>query len=313
MIPSVDKAFLVAIHRLLCLCEEGYMMGKPWKSWKLPVRFLFLLNLLFLLGGCSPKKAEETIENPGMKVTFFDVGKGDAILIETLKERMLIDTGYDDTAGVILDYLEKQEISYVDYLVLTHFDKDHVGGADWILRGVEVGEVLQPNYESDSTQFQEYETVMQEQNQTPVIVTDSMELSLGDENAACLIYPPQQEEYKEGDNDFSLVLSITYGSQRFLFAGDCEKARLEELLEQSEFELGHDLLKVPHHGREEKNSEEFFEAVAPFTAIITCSEEKPAEEEVLKILKDLGTEVYLTSDGTVTCTSDGNTLQVFQR
>ncbi len=289
------------------------MMEKPWKNWKLPVRFLFVISILLLLGGCFPKRTEETIENPGIKVTFFDVGKGDAILIETVKERMLIDTGYDDTAGVILDYLEKQQISYVDYLVLTHFDKDHVGGADWILKGVEVGEVFQPNYESDSRQFQEYETVIQEKEQNPVIVTETLDLSLGDGDVKCLIYPPQQEEYKEGDNDFSLVLSLTYGSQRFLFAGDCEKARLKELLEQSEFGLRHDLLKVPHHGREEKNSEEFLEAVAPLVAIITCSEEKPAEEEVIKILEDLGTEIYLTSDGTITCTSDGNTLQVFQR
>ena len=48
------------------------------------------------------------LELPELKVTFFDVGKGDAILLETEEETMLIDTGYDDTADVILDYLEEK-------------------------------------------------------------------------------------------------------------------------------------------------------------------------------------------------------------
>ena len=98
-----------------------------------------------------------------------------------------------------------------------------------------------------------------EAGQKPELVTETRKISF--DGVECLIYPPQQQEYKEEDNDFSLVISMTYGEQRFLFAGDCEKERLKELLEQTEFELQHDLLKVPHHGRKEKNSEEFLEAV----------------------------------------------------
>lgn len=251
---------------------------------------------------------KETAGLPEIKITFFDVGKGDAILIETMEHKMMIDTGYDDTACVFLDSFSEQGITKLDYLVLTHFDKDHVGGADHVLEAVEVGEVLQPEYESDSKQYEEYEETMETLGKTPVLVDETMRMSL--DGAEIFIYPPQQEAYEEEDNDFSLVVSMIYGEKSFLFAGDCEKERLEELMGQEEFDLSHNVLKVPHHGRKEKNSAEFFAAVSPDVAVITCSEEKPADGEVVEILEGLGTNIYYSMDGTVACFCDGEAIDV---
>ena len=175
---------------------------------------------------------------------------------------------------------------------------------------VEVGEILQPDYVSESGQYLEYREALEQAGKEPVLVTETWTLSLG--NAELVVYPPQQEEYKEEDNDFSLVISMTYKERRFLFAGDSERERLEELLNQTEFDLRHDLLKVPHHGRKEKNSEEFLKAVSPEIAVITCSSERPADDKVLNILKSLDTNTYLTSEGTITCLSDGKELKIWQ-
>ena len=146
---------------------------------------MLAFSLLFL-SGCSPQKeggpVDEQEEASGVRVTFFDVGKGDAILVET------IDSGYDDTKEIILDYMEKQEISSLDYLVITHFDKDHVGGADWILRRVETRSVLQPDYESDSAQYREYVEAAREREVPVISVTNTMELSL--DGVDFLVYPP---------------------------------------------------------------------------------------------------------------------------
>lgn len=288
---------------------------KRWnlrKEWSIGVGILAVLCICLCgcFGGRQKEEAKGTVrENPGVRVTFFNVGKGDAILIETMEHKMLIDAGYDHTSGVILDYLEKQGAERLDYMVLTHFDKDHVGGADWILKEVEVGKVLQPDYESDSRQYLEYTEAAGREGIKVTPVTETMRISL--DGAEFLIYPPQRQEYKEEDNDFSLVISMVYGERRFLFAGDCEKERLEELLGQTEFDLAHDVLKVPHHGRAEKNSEEFLKAVSPQIAVITCSEDRPAEPEICDALEKLGTEIYLSSDGTVTCLSDGKELVCF--
>lgn len=267
---------------------------------------LFFVYILLLLSGCG----RSTPENPGVRITFFNVGKGDAILIETKKHSVLIDSGYDDTADIILDYLAEQHIQRLDYMILTHFDKDHVGGADRILEAVKVGEVLQPDYESDSKQYLEYQEAMQEKEMQAYLVTKTEHLFL--DGAYFLIYPPQQEEYETEDNDFSLVVSMTYGDRSFLFAGDCEEERLEELLGQAEFGLCHDVLKVPHHGRIEKNTVEFLRTVSPKAAVFTCPEEMPIKEDILEALEELGTEFYLTGKGTVTCLCDGDTLQMIQ-
>ncbi len=281
--------------------------------------FLFYCAFVFLFG-CSQQKvstkdqdvyvqenvaAGEEIQKQDcqVKVTFFDVGKGDAVLIETSGHQMMIDAGYDDTSDVILDYLKEQSIDRLDYLVITHFDKDHVGGADRILKEVETEYVLQPDYVSDSGQYKEYVEAMEDEGISPNVVTTTRKLSL--DGVDFLIYPPQKKDYEEDDNDFSLVISMTCGEKRFLFAGDCEKERLKELMMQNEFDLSHDVLKVPHHGRKEKNSEEFLKAVLPKIAVITSSDEKPADGEICRMLEKLGTNVYFTKDGTITCLCDG--------
>lgn len=285
-------------------------MNMKMKKQNLAHVFLIILLLFMtLLGGCE-KKGFSADTDETIKITFFDVGKGDAILIETGNTNLLIDAGYDNTSRAILDYLDQQEKSSLDYMVITHFDKDHVGGADRVLEALTVDRILQPDYESDSGQYLEYQEALAIAGQQPELVTDTRILSF--DGVECLIYPPQKQEYKEEDNDFSLVISMTYKEQRFLFAGDSEKERLDELLSQSEFELRHDLLKVPHHGRKEKNSEEFLEAVSPEAAIITCSEEEPGDDKVRKILKQAGAQIFLTSEGTVTCVSDGERMSISQ-
>lgn len=266
-------------------------------------KILLLCFVFVFVFGCGQQKETPKEQDCKSKVTFFDVGKGDAILIETSGHQVMIDAGYDDTPDIILDYLKEKKIDSIDYLVITHFDKDHVGGADWILKEVATENVLQPDYVSDSGQYKEYAETMEDKGISPIVVTETMKLSL--DGVDFLIYPPQKKDYKEEDNDFSLVISMTCGEKSFLFAGDCEKDRLKELMIQNEFDLSHDVLKVPHHGQKEKNSEEFLKAVSPKAAVITSSDEKPADDEICEILGRLGTDVYFTKDGTVTCLCDG--------
>lgn len=277
---------------------------------------LFFAAAVLFLAGCGQKAAgnqgqqTDIKETSELKVTFFNVGKGDAILLETDTQAMLIDTGYDDTSDVILDYMEKASIDTLDYLVITHFDKDHVGGADKILETVKTLEVLEPDYVSDSGQTEEYREALSEKGLTPVKVTDTLELDIN--GAVCTVYPPRQKEYEE-ENDFSLVISLQFGEEGFLFAGDCEKERIAELLAEQGLDLRHQVLKVPHHGQQEKNSDKFLLAVRPQAAVITCSEDKEPDKEILELLEQLGTEIYLTKDGTVTCVSDGTSLEFTQQ
>ena len=120
------------------------------------------------------------------------------------------------------------------------------------------------------------------------------------------------DSYGENEeNDFSLVTSLRFGQVSFLFAGDAENARLAELL--NEGGLSHDVLKVPHHGKAEKLSAAFFRAVSPDYAVITSDEKNPEDEVVPALLRQLGAEVFLTREGTVTALTDGESIRLTQQ
>ena len=95
-----------------------------------------------------------------------------------------------------------------------------------------------------------------------------------------------------------------------MFAGDSEEERLTELLESGDLE--HTFLKVPHHGRYNDKSTEFFTRIKPQYAVITSSDKNPEEKEVVDALTQLGTRIYLTRNGDIFISSDGDSLHVSQ-
>ncbi|MBQ9326155.1 MAG: MBL fold metallo-hydrolase [Clostridia bacterium] len=249
-------------------------------------------------------QASETLE-----ITFFNVGKADAIVMMLPDYTVVMDTGKNSAGAVVTRALSEKEVAHIDYMIITHFDKDHVGGADKILDAIPVDHVLVPDYQSDSKQYLEFLEAMEKQNMQPEVLKENRSLTLGnmilDIDVANASYYGEDEE-----NDFSLVTSLTYGKIRMLFAGDAENPRLKELLQ--ELQGPYDLLKVPHHGRLEKKSQEFFALVSPDVAVITSSEEEMEEASVVSLLQETGCTVYLTRQGTVTVTTDGNTMHVEQ-
>jgi len=241
-----------------------------------------------------------------MIVTVLNVGSADCIVIQTSNHTIMIDTGTDNESDAILSFLQENMITTIDYLIITHFDKDHVGGADKIIDVVGIGQIIQPDYVRDSKQYKEYADAVKKKQTSVTKLTEDMEFALDDVEIA--IYVPIADFVVGDDNNYSLVTSVIHGENTFLFAGDAEQIRLQELLDK---EIGeHTFLKVPHHGEVEDNSEEFFVAVNPRYAVITCSIKEPAEDEVIELLEGIGTEVFLVSDGTVTCMSDGTQISV---
>ncbi|MBQ4045665.1 MAG: MBL fold metallo-hydrolase, partial [Lachnospiraceae bacterium] len=79
-----------------------------------------------------------------------------AIVIETDGHTMAIDAGEEDDGQEIVDFLKKRNISQLDYLLITHFDKDHVGGADTLISQIPAARVLIPDYEGTSTEYTDF-------------------------------------------------------------------------------------------------------------------------------------------------------------
>ncbi|MFQ5010347.1 MBL fold protein [Clostridioides difficile] len=255
----------------------------------------------------SQNGIQSNTKNTAFKTTILSTGKSDCILVEIGNKVIMIDTGEDKNGKQIVDRLKEKGINTLDYLILTHLDKDHIGGVDSVLSSVKVKNIIQANYKKDSKQYDEYIDSLKKADIEPVLLKDNMNIVIN--SAEINIHPASKSKY-ESSNDYSIITNISYGAYKFLFAGDAEEERLSEFINGNT--LKYDFVKMPHHGRYDKLTEAFLESISPQYAVITCSEKKEPEEGVLKILERLNIKTFLTSNGEVVINSDGKTLSVNQ-
>lgn len=216
--------------------------------------------------------------------------------------------GETDDGDEISELLEENDITDVDYIFITHYDKDHVGGFPEVMESITAKNIIVPNYEGTSDEYAEFIKTVNEKNLTVTRLTEDISFVLDD--VLFEISVPKKQYYKEGDNDYSLVISVTHGENTFLFASDAEKERLTEVL--SEFDRQFDFLKVPHHGRYNGKTEEFINTVKPKYAVITDSEKNPASHKTISLLGTQNTEIYSTKNGNVSVISDGKKILINQ-
>ena len=201
--------------------------------------------------------------------------------------------------------MDEHGIDKLDYLIITHFDKDHVGGAAKVMREFEIGKVLQSNSPKESEEYTEYTEQLAANNWEPVTVRERMSFSVGGMDIT--VDPPVQERYEiDESNNSSLITEITIGEKSMLFAADAQDDRLAEYTSVNEKK--YDFLKVPYHGRYQKNLQAFIKDVEPSLAVITSSEEEPEDSEALVMLQKAGADVFLTRTAPVIVRCDGQKI-----
>ena len=265
--------------------------------------FPLLLMTALILGSCAHAEA--------LRVDFYDVGKADAMLITAPDGwRMLIDAGTNKGGKALASRFKEEGIDHIDVLLITHYDKDHVGGADKILESVTVGTVIMPLYDKESKQYDQFAEALEEADGVNVQgLHTGADIPLEAGGAQLRITASHRSDYGlDEENDFSLAVRLTYGDTRFLFAGDAEAPRQMELLQEGD--VACDVLKVPYHGRYTAASETFLRTAAPKIAFIPDSEDDPASAVVVNILRELGTDVHSARDGDITVLSDGKSVTV---
>ena len=279
-----------------------------------------------------------------IEIIVFDIGKADAIIITTENHTVMIDTGENKHGPAIANYFRSRKINKIDYMIITHFHKDHVGGARTILRNLTVNQVIVPDYGKESKQYNRFIQALNDRGVGKNILKETVKFTLDD--VEFILYPSRQEyreyidniipgednqnddenendDYDEDEagendgsevkeNDFSIVVSVKHGVNNFLFAGDAMAERIGELLATDDIlETKYDFLKVPHHGKYNSRSLEFINAINPKYAVITCSFDKPADDRVVSALESIGADIYFTKNGDVCFISDGESLILF--
>ena len=284
------------------------------RVWALLLSFVMMTAAVGCRDGASSAPEETPLPVTGeLKAAFLKVGKADAIVITTATKTMVVDTGESDDGGKVLEYLQDEGVEAVDYLVITHFDRDHVGGAERILYNIPVKQAIHPDYVGVREEYQAYiDTLAALEIPTTAMSAASGNLVFMLDDVQVTINPPQKAVYeKEPDNDQSLVMRLRHGSQSLLLAGDATAERLGELA-NSGITLRSDLLKIPHHGVYDDASAALIKTVAPAYAVTCDSDKNPLEDKVAALLTQYKVQSYETKDGDVLCVSDGSKLTVTQ-
>lgn len=242
-----------------------------------------------------------------LTVTWLDVGQGDAAVIQCGGQSMLIDGGKPEKSSYIYAWLQQHGLSYLDVIVATHVDADHIGGLSGALNYASVGTAYCPETTGTTETFQSFVKYLAQRGKQITVPTAGETFALG--GAQIQIFGPLHRA--EDSNDNSIVLKVSFGATSFLFTGDAERAEEQDLL-NSGVNLQSTVLKVGHHGSDTSTSYPFLRAVAPQYAVISVGAGNSyghPTEAVLSRLRDAGVTTFRTDmQGEITAVSDGQTI-----
>ncbi len=282
--------------------------------WKTVIATLFLLNFLVwipLVRGMNR-----------LTVTFLDVGHGDAIFVEFPDGRnLLVDGGdryedFDAGRDIVAPFLWRKNIRRLDAVLLTHTDRDHVGGLPFILKTFRPRTLFESGLQKGSIPYQEYREAQKKSGIEPVFLRRGQRI-IGYRNVSLeVLHPPRP--YLEGTgkdtNNNGVVLKLTHGKIRFLLTADIEKEAIRNI-QMAGVDLDGEILKMPHHGGdlgEEGNP--FLKAVSPEVAVISVGQREMfhlPSPKTLSLLADFNVPTVQTvRSGIIRIFSDGERFRV---
>lgn len=259
------------------------------------VKTIFIALLLFF-GFLVISPLLRNMDN-GTEIIFFGVGNADSMLIRNKKGTILIDSGLREDRETLAEKFRNLGVKKIDYMILTHPDKDHIGGASYILDNFNVKNLIQSKFKKGTKGELRIEESLENNATKNIIIEKDYQFYLGD--LEVILYSPMEDSY-EKSNDYSLITIIKDGELDYLFGADAEEILLGELLEREIPDI--DLYKLPHHGKWNSNSEEMIKKISPQIGVIT---NKKADGRVISALEELGTEYYYVYDEDLYFYSDG--------
>ena len=261
-------------------------------------------------------------KNEKTKIIFFDIGQGDAMMIDTLKDTQILIDGGDgknilNKLGEHLPFYDRK----IELVIMTHPDKDHLGGLVEVLKYYEVEQILETGIKCDKAICEEWDRLIKEKNIPVKYAEFGQRIKAGNIEMAVL-YPFENLKDKEvkDSNDASIVLKLVINDSLFevkensdknqkilkqvqndnsiLLTGDAGFPVEKDLISQN-INLESRILKVSHHGSKNATSNEVLKLVNPEKAIISVGKNSyghPATE-LLNRLKNMNIEIFRTDEG----------------
>jgi competence protein ComEC len=273
-------AFAVAAAGGLLVVAAGWWAARPAPAWDQPA---------------------------GLRVSFLDVGQGDAVLLETPSARVLVDQGPPE--GDVAGQLARMGIRSLSAVVLTHPQRDHVGGAAEVITRLRVGTVLDPHLTATGPDREEAVAAARRRRVPVRLVRTGSEFKVGGLVLRAL-WPPDPGLESEDPNLNAVVLVASFGEVDVFLPADAESDVTSRLHLRS-----YEVLKVAHHGSADPGLDEQLRVLRPSIAVISAGRgndyghPRPETLAALATLPELA--VYRTDlHGRVVVESDGRQLRV---
>jgi competence protein ComEC len=247
------------------------------------------------------------------QVVFFDVGQGDASLVQGRDAVLVIDTGSGPSdgsgGGQLVRGLRAMGVDSIDVLAVTHADLDHRAGSSRLLEAFPVEELWLPRSAiEDAPLVALSDDALERGTQVRWIASDTPRTQRGDLEIDVLWPPPSASSKVASRNESSLVLRVLVDETVLLFAADIGLP-VEKALIASRRSLRANVLKVAHHGSRRSSSAAFLDAVSATIAVISAPCD-PARglpsRSTLERLRVSGASLWWTGrDGAVIVSRDG--------
>ena len=244
-----------------------------------------------------------------LRVSFFDVGQGDAIFITgPTGVQMLIDGGSNAAVlrelGDAVPFFDRT----LDAVVATHPDKDHIGGLSDVVSRYDIAFYIESGVKSDTSASRALDDLLVQRDVESLTAHRGMRFVLGGGAYADVLFPDRDVRNLE-TNTSSVIMKILYGETTFLLTGDSPSSIEQYLVTLDGQSLQSDVLKAGHHGSKTSSSEVFVDAVMPRYVVISrgCDNSYGhPHAEVIEKIQAIGARLLDTcTDGTITFSSNG--------
>lgn len=242
---------------------------------------------------------DNSVESKSSKIIFFDVGQGDSAIISTGDGMQILIDGGDgnnilEKLGKYMPLLDHK----IELVVMTHPDKDHMGGLIEVLKYYQVEQILETGIKCDKTLCKEWDRLIEEKNIPVINAYFGQRIKTGDLNIAVL-YPFEDLKGQEvkNSNDASIILKFILNNDSYLLTGDAGFPVERELLDKN-INIEAKILKVSHHGSKYATSNEFLQIIKPEKAIVSVGKNSYGHptKELLNRLKNMSIDIFRTDE-----------------
>ena len=244
-----------------------------------------------------------------LKIYFVDVGQGDCTIIQTPEKHTIIidgggseDGSSNDRVGnnIVIPFLLNKHMYKIDYMIISHFDSDHVGGLLTVLEKIKVKNVIISKQGMSCENYERFKRIVNKKK-INVIVVEAGDRIVFENNLYLDILWPTKELIQDNIlNNNSIVCKLYYKGFSMIFTGDIEKIaekKMGEYYNNRQSNLKATILKAGHHGSMTSSTQELLDLIKPKYVMIGVGINNKfghPNDEVIERFENIGAKIYRT-------------------